>query len=284
MKKLLIIFIILFSITLFAQEAYWTENFDDAPTDVVRSSPGPLTPTPYTLTYSGEWIFLGVYLGGSSSYMCSTSAQNPRTLRMPKTTTVQSAGIEPPCYAITPKLNSGVGKVIFKEGRGDSKRIVAVYKSNDDGQTWELVGKTEQGTVKCEDNVFEVNDANTNRIKFANVSETGDVDIDEVTITKATGTDLNETVLIPSEFYLEQNYPNPFNPSTTISFSIPKSSFVNLSIYNSLGQKVSTLISKEMNAGYHSILLDASNLTSGVYFYKLTADNFVSVKKMILAK
>lgn len=95
---------------------------------------------------------------------------------------------------------------------------------------------------------------------------------------------VNDVSSLPSEFYLEQNYPNPFNPSTTISFSIPKSSFVNLSIYNSLGQKVSTLISKEMNAGYHSILLDASNLTSGVYFYKLTADNFVSVKKMILAK
>ncbi|MEJ5350329.1 MAG: T9SS type A sorting domain-containing protein [Melioribacteraceae bacterium] len=99
-----------------------------------------------------------------------------------------------------------------------------------------------------------------------------------------TAVSVDEESNLPVEFELEQNYPNPFNPATTISFTIPKSSYVNLSVYNSLGEKVATLISREMEAGYHSVLLDASNLTSGVYFYKLETENYIGVKKMVLAK
>lgn len=95
---------------------------------------------------------------------------------------------------------------------------------------------------------------------------------------------VDETNVLPVEFELKQNYPNPFNPTTTISFSIAKQGYVNLSVYNSLGEKIATLISKELNAGYHAVIFDASNLSSGVYFYRLEADGFNSVKKMILAK
>ncbi len=90
--------------------------------------------------------------------------------------------------------------------------------------------------------------------------------------------------LLPSDFVLYQNYPNPFNPTTTISFSIPEKSFVRLSVYNSLGEKIATLISNELNTGIHSIIYDASNLPSGIYFYKLEANNFISTKKMLLIK
>ena len=88
-----------------------------------------------------------------------------------------------------------------------------------------------------------------------------------------------------SEFRLDQNYPNPFNPSTTINFSVPtENNLVTLKIYNSLGQEVGTLINQVIPAGNHEVQFDAASLTSGVYFYTLTAGNFVESKKMMLMK
>ena len=89
---------------------------------------------------------------------------------------------------------------------------------------------------------------------------------------------------IPNVFSLSQNYPNPFNPSTTIEFSLPKRAFVNLTIYNTLGQVVKTLVSSEMESGTHRIIWKANNIPSGIYFYRLNAGNFVETKKMILMK
>ncbi len=88
----------------------------------------------------------------------------------------------------------------------------------------------------------------------------------------------------PAEFRLYQNYPNPFNPVTTINFSIPHPTLVTLEIYNTLGEKVATLLSKEINPGNHSVKWNASEFSSGVYFYKITTDNFSSTKKLLLLK
>jgi len=88
-----------------------------------------------------------------------------------------------------------------------------------------------------------------------------------------------------SDFSLEQNYPNPFNPSTTINFSVPnENTLVSLKIYNSLGQEVGTLINQVVPAGNHEVQFDAAGLSSGVYFYTLTAGNFVDSKKMVVMK
>ena len=89
---------------------------------------------------------------------------------------------------------------------------------------------------------------------------------------------------IPTEFKLSQNYPNPFNPTTTISFALPKQANVKLVVYNSIGEEVATLINREMNVGYQSINFDASHLSSGLYFYRISVGKFVDVKKMILLK
>ena len=88
----------------------------------------------------------------------------------------------------------------------------------------------------------------------------------------------------PSSYSLLQNYPNPFNPSTVITFALPEASYVSLSIYNSLGEKVDELVNSEKLAGTHSVKYDASSLSSGIYFYSVTAGNFVMMKKMILVK
>jgi len=88
----------------------------------------------------------------------------------------------------------------------------------------------------------------------------------------------------PAQFSLYQSYPNPFNPVTTISFKLPKSGFVNLSIYNTNGQLVGTLINKKIQSGYHSIKWDGSNVCSGVYFYRLSAGDYSATGKCILLK
>jgi hypothetical protein len=89
---------------------------------------------------------------------------------------------------------------------------------------------------------------------------------------------------IPLEFGLEQNFPNPFNPSTTIQYGLPKRSSVTLVIFNALGQRVSTLVSENQEAGYHEVRFDGRNLPSGVYFYELTAGTFVETKKLLLLR
>ena len=89
---------------------------------------------------------------------------------------------------------------------------------------------------------------------------------------------------IPAAFELSQNYPNPFNPSTTISYSLPQNNDVVLEIYNTLGQKVATLINQKQTAGTYNVTFDASNLATGVYFYRLQSGNFMEVRKMMLLK
>jgi N-acetylneuraminic acid mutarotase len=89
----------------------------------------------------------------------------------------------------------------------------------------------------------------------------------------------------PAQFMLHQNYPNPFNPSTTIEFSLPKSDFVTLKIYNLLGQEVEELVAKRLTPGNYKYTWDASDLSSGVYYYKIqTSDGFVQSKKLIVLK
>lgn len=89
---------------------------------------------------------------------------------------------------------------------------------------------------------------------------------------------------IPDNYELTQNYPNPFNPSTRISYSIPKETFVEIKIYNMLGNEVALLVNEEQKAGTYSITFNASNLPSGVYFYRLQADNFTITKKLTVLK
>ena len=95
---------------------------------------------------------------------------------------------------------------------------------------------------------------------------------------------VKETGEVPLTYALYQNYPNPFNPVTTIKYSIPNSERVVLKVYNILGQEVATLVDEEQRAGVYEFKFDASNLSSGVYFYRLQAGKFIDVKKMILVK
>jgi hypothetical protein len=79
----------------------------------------------------------------------------------------------------------------------------------------------------------------------------------------------------PNDYKLNQNYPNPFNPTTKINYELPTTNYVDLSIYNMLGQKVVTLVSEKQNAGNHQVEWDASGFASGVYYYRIEAGEFV---------
>jgi len=92
------------------------------------------------------------------------------------------------------------------------------------------------------------------------------------------------TQTLPTAYSLNQNYPNPFNPSTIINFSIPNEGFVTLSVYNSIGQQVATLVNESKPAGTYQVDFIAEGLTSGIYFYKITSGNFSETKKMMLLK
>jgi hypothetical protein len=97
-------------------------------------------------------------------------------------------------------------------------------------------------------------------------------------------TDVKGNDVTISSYALEQNYPNPFNPSTTIKYSVPESGLVTLKVYDVLGKEVATIINEVVNAGQHSVNFNADNLTSGIYFYEISAGDFVKTNKMMLLK
>ncbi len=85
-------------------------------------------------------------------------------------------------------------------------------------------------------------------------------------------------------FELSQNYPNPFNPSTSIKFSVPNSSVVLLKVYDNMGKEVTTLLNEGLTAGTYRINWNAANFTSGIYYYKIEAEQFIETRKMLLIK
>ncbi len=102
--------------------------------------------------------------------------------------------------------------------------------------------------------------------------------------TFAYSTVITAAVGVPVEFALMQNYPNPFNPSTVIEFALPKDETVSLKVYNAIGEMVAELVNSKLNAGYHSTVWDASSVPSGIYYCRISAGEYSSVKKMMLVK
>ena len=102
---------------------------------------------------------------------------------------------------------------------------------------------------------------------------------------KATATPISKTVKsVPGKLRLDPNYPNPFNPTTTIRYVLPEAGFVSLAVYDILGHKVAVLVNGRHAAGTHDVHFDASQLPSGVYFYRLRTPNKTMTRKMMLVK
>ena len=126
------------------------------------------------------------------------------------------------------------------------------------------------------------------QIRMINViNESEYVDITFIASTNPSGIDDNNN--LQNSYVLCQNYPNPFNPETTIDYSLPASSNVEIAVFNSIGQKIKTLINKRESAGSHSVNWDATNsagikVPTGIYFYSLKAGEFSEMRKMVLLK
>jgi hypothetical protein len=153
---------------------------------------------------------------------------------------------------------------IFKFGIGGSDNETAFglnHLENIDGTNATATINTQFGSI---------NPGKYNRWDFTNKKPTTGV------VDRGTG--------IAKTFVLDQNYPNPFNPSTVIRYSIPNDANVTLKVFNVIGQQVSTLVNQKQVSGNYSVTFDASNLSSGVYFYQINAGQYVSTKKMLLMK
>jgi ligand-binding sensor domain-containing protein len=175
---------------------------------------------------------------------------------------------------------------------GDTVYSIAIDAS---GVIW---ATTNKGVVKFDRNQWSVfNSSNTgmpiDQAKFVMIDKQGNKWFlsgwwgDRVVVYREGGVILDvEQVadVIPSSFKLYQNYPNPFNPMTTIEFEIPEKASVKLIVYDILGREVGKLVDKELEPGRYKVNFDASELSSGVYFYRLEAGKFADVKKMLLVK
>jgi photosystem II stability/assembly factor-like uncharacterized protein len=153
-----------------------------------------------------------------------------------------------------------------------------VYRSADNGGNWELLNSGLTNNGEYGKYILSLC-VNSNGYIFSGSDGAGIFrSVDMVS-------EIAEAAIDPLEFRLEQNYPNPFNPVTTINFQLALAGNVQIAVYNLLGQKVKTLISGKLSAGAHQITFNASEYSSGVYFYKLTTDNgYVQTRKMVLLK
>jgi len=114
---------------------------------------------------------------------------------------------------------------------------------------------------------------------------TGDMSIESIIVSDIEGNAIPaSSIIVPSKYALESAYPNPFNPVTTLNFSLPESQEVMLQVYNLQGRVIETLVNSNIEAGYHSVQWNADNYSSGMYFVKMVAGEYIDTQKLMLVK
>ena len=197
----------------------------------------------------GEWLCYEAYVPVELTSFTATSKPGNVVLNWATATELNNRG-----FAIERKLDSSVWeRISFVEGYGTT---------------------TEPNEYSYVDDISSIT-ATSLAYRLKQIDFDGSYEYsDEVLVDNAA----------PENYALEQNYPNPFNPVTTISYSLPIKSQVELVIYNTLGAKVHQLVKEEKEAGSYLVKLNATNLPSGVYFYRLEVGSFVETKKMVLLR
>ena len=175
-------------------------------------------------------------------------------------------------------INTGVTNIIYELEFNSVGTLFAasdkgVFKSTNDGNSWTQYGDDLAGT--------RINSLAINSNDFIFGGSSGNGVYKSILPTGIITANTNE---IPSAFSLRQNYPNPFNPTTNIKFEVQSLTHIELKVYDIQGREVAGLVNKELQAGVYEFAFDGSGLSSGIYFYTLTAGNFKDTKRMILLK
>ena len=172
----------------------------------------------------------------------------------------------------------------FSPGNGTSTDYVTIkYNSNGD-QIWKIVYDNGSGN-SASDIPYSLVLDNTGNVFVTGASTATSFGEDFCTIKYTQSVGIRQLSSdIPEQFSLSQNYPNPFNPSTKISYELRVTNYVMLKVYDVLGNEVKTLVNEKQNAGTYEVSFDASNFSSGSYFYKLESNGYIETKKMLLIK
>jgi hypothetical protein len=245
------------------------------------------------LTCLGQWVF--EYQGAlafDANYFCIPDL---KSIRLAENFTAALRGDVSGNWGLTASPKTVVGNTPAVAFRGRTATINMageVYSAQ-----FELVGVTARNVIVPEGMQAEWRSANgVTKIAIAGANAVTDAAITVVVESGETlelygavnevpfATRTQKVPVIPSDFSLSQNYPNPFNPETTIEFGLPEDAQVKVTVFNVLGQVVTALVDAEMTAGYHVVTWDASEMSSGVYFYRIQADNFTATKRMVLMK
>lgn len=176
--------------------------------------------------------------------------------------------------------------VAFKDSSTSKVVIIAINTSTQDlvqpfsilsGKAGEFIPYVTSSVKNCEKG---------NSIQATDQGFTATLEASSITtfVSAGSAVPVDGTSTIPDSYKLMQNYPNPFNPTTAISFVLPESSYVSLDLVNLLGQEVKSIAEGVYTAGTHQVVLDASGLSSGTYFYRLVTDKFIGTKKLMLIK
>jgi uncharacterized repeat protein (TIGR02543 family) len=199
----------------------------------------------------------------------TTSSTNPLTITMYKKNSI-TANFTINKYNVVLTANPQNGGTVSGSGiydHGSNVSVKAIPKTIT-GSIFQFSNWTENGNVVSSDSNY----------SFI-IAENRDLVANFLNITS-----VKDGNGIPTKFNLSQNYPNPFNPTTTIDYSVPKTSFVILKVYDALGKEVTTLINEEESTGNYTTEFDASNLSSGIYFYQIRTNEFIQTNKMMLMK
>ena len=195
---------------------------------------------------------------------------------------VEQAGLVVPPLSFAADLNGDNKAILIWKDRTYNADYFSIERKSEGEENFVEIAQLPKGIESFTDSTAEPSKKYYYRSKtISDTSYSDYTDIDSVTTGPTSVKDKGETIL---HYKLFQNYPNPFNPTTAIRFEVPVSSFVNLTIYNAVGEKVSTLINQQMEAGSYNWNFNADNLPSGIYIYRLTAGSKLYTKKMMLIK
>jgi hypothetical protein len=189
--------------------------------------------------------------------------------------------------AVTAAYRSGFGKALIAGGYpsiyifGTVKSVLGFFRSDDVGVSWTRINDDKHQYGKINQIMGDPRVYGRCYVTPVGRGIVYGEQVDSASTSVETHKVINN---IPAEYGLFQNYPNPFNPATTISFSLPTGSFVSLKVFDLIGREVAIIVSQELFAGTYTRQWNATNMSSGIYFYRLQAGSFTETKKLILMK